>query len=716
MRFKDVEVFGFGKIKDNLRISFAKNINVILAPNDKGKSTLIEFVYAVLYPFGDLKTEIGRKKRLRFKPWSSDIYGGRLDFSLEKGGDYRIEKIISSSPREDKLGVFKSKDGDFSALKILKQDKHLGLLAGEQFLNISRDVFESLSIVRQFDVAAIGESKKILDEVRSMIEIGKSGGGLSSALRKIQDKKSKIGVFEKRGKRTIAGSRQIEYDQVTKDIEILKQQFNKNRQLLIERRALEVKLEGLRVKLDTEVVPHFEELKSRLTSLFTAIKRNYEAIPSMIREMDLKELQNLKKCGDIIKEFKFKLQNIESVFIATQRALKHNILLFWLSLSGFSAFLALSSILGVDQAKYLFLSFASFLLIAAFYFLRFIKKEKGIIVDYGKDRKSLKVEISVKISELDLFENLEEPREIDFYEQLWDGLLSELDVSSIEDLESLWYQSRDYADTLKKSSELDIEIDLKEKASLKLDFSNIDSDILVLKDSMQIKKDLEGEIRNIQINISILDKTIESYLPQDDIAVLSAEHSILENEMRRIAVYREALELASIVLQEAGEELYSEVSPYINDFVNRHFKFLSEDYDFIKVDADLNIYLKPKNHPEFISIEQAGKGIQSSLYLLLRFAIISLFKLNNGEQLPFILDETLNVLDDFDYNHQERLLQLLLDLCYEYDVQMLYLTCQKKGQYLPIRDFFESKNLSLRENVVGDFTILQGGRDESEFS
>ena len=111
MRFKDVEIFGFGKIKDNIRISFAKKINIILAPNDKGKSTLIEFIHAVLYPFGDLKTDVGRKKRARFKPWNSDIYGGRVDISLHKGGNYRIEKIIESSPREDKIGVFEFKNG-----------------------------------------------------------------------------------------------------------------------------------------------------------------------------------------------------------------------------------------------------------------------------------------------------------------------------------------------------------------------------------------------------------------------------------------------------------------------------------------------------------------------------------------------------------------------------------------------------------------------------
>jgi len=716
MRFKDVEIFGFGKIKDNIRISFAKKINIVLAPNDKGKSTLIEFIHAVLYPFGDLKTDVGRKKRARFKPWNSDIYGGRVDISLHKGGNYRIEKIIESSPREDKIGVFEFKNGDFSALKISKQDKYLGPLVGDQFLNISRDVFESLSMVRQFDVAAIGESKKILDEVRSIIEIGRSGGGLSGALKKMQDKRVKIGVFEKRGKRTIAGSKQIEYDQVRKDMDSLKQQFDKNKQLLLERRGLEMKLEELKSDLDVKLMPRIKELKSRLFSLFTAVKNNYEDTPLMVREMSLKDFQSFKRCGDVIRESKIKLKNIDNTVVTAGRTLKNNILLFWLALAGCSIFLILYLILNVEQVRYLFFSSSAFLLIVALYFLKLIRKERNIVLDSKKKREKFKFEISTKVSELGIFENLKEPKEIEFYEQLWSGLLVELDIKNIEELESAWYQSRDYSSVLKSFSGLNIETDVKIKVDSKLEFSAIEPDISVFKNSMQERKDLEDNIRNVQINIDMIDKTIESNLFNEDIAVLAAEESRLEDEIKRIAAYKEALDIASIALQEAGEELYSEVSPYINDFVNKHFSSLSEDYEFIKVDVDLSIYLKPKNYPDFISIEQVGKGIQSSLYLLLRFAIISLFKLNHGEQLPFILDETLNVLDDFDYNHQERLLQLFLDLCYEYDVQMIYLTCQKRGQYLPIKEFFKDRDLFLKEDIVGDFTILQGGKTENEFN
>jgi uncharacterized protein YhaN len=716
MRFKEAEVFGFGKIKDNLRIPFAERINVMLAPNDKGKSTFIEFIYAVLYPFGDLKTDSGRKKRARFKPWNSDIYGGRVDIALHKGGDYRIEKIIEASPREDKLGVFKSENGNFSALKIFKQDKSLGLLVGDQFLNISRDVFESLSMVRQFDVATIGESKKIMDEVRSIIEIGRSGGGLSGALKKIQEKRAKIGLFEKRGKRTIAGSKQIEYDQVKRDIEIFKQQFDKNRQQLLERRGLELKLEELKSRLDNSLMPKIDGLKKKLTLFYSAVKSGYEAIPPMLREMSLKDFQGFKKCGEVIRESKLKLKNLDIIAINREKALKHNIFLFWLSLAGCPVFLTLYLILNTNQARYLFISFALFLSLAALYFLRLVRREKVLVLRSKREREKIKSEISLKVSESGILKNMEEPKEVEFYEELWAGLLTELGVESIEELEELWYQSRDYSDNLKSLAELNITKSSKGSIDLKLELKSLEALIADFKSSVQERKDLESNIKNTQINIDMIDKTIASYMPADDIAVLAAEEAKLEAEIKRISLYKEALDIATLALQEAGSELYSEVSPYINDFVNRHFHSLSDDYDFIKVDTDLSICLKPKNHPELIPIEQAGKGIQSALYLLLRFAIISLFKMNNGEQLPFILDETLNVLDDFDYNHQERVLQLFLDLCYEYDLQMVYLTCQKRGQYLPIKEFFEDKGLALREQTVGDFTILQGGRDENEFN
>ena len=47
MRFKEIEIFGFGKLKNNIRIPFARRVNVILAPNDKGKSTLLEAMFEI---------------------------------------------------------------------------------------------------------------------------------------------------------------------------------------------------------------------------------------------------------------------------------------------------------------------------------------------------------------------------------------------------------------------------------------------------------------------------------------------------------------------------------------------------------------------------------------------------------------------------------------------------------------------------------------------
>jgi hypothetical protein len=175
MRFEEIEIFGFGKLREGLKIPFSRAINLILAPNDKGKSTLQEALFAMLYPFGDSRSEEGRRKRARFRPWRAERYGGSLTFSLDSDERYKIEKLIGATPKEDKVGVFRSSNGGWHSVRLSKQDRYLGLLTGRHFLGIGRDVFEGLSIVRQFDVASLGEKRRILDEIRSIIEMGKSG-------------------------------------------------------------------------------------------------------------------------------------------------------------------------------------------------------------------------------------------------------------------------------------------------------------------------------------------------------------------------------------------------------------------------------------------------------------------------------------------------------------------------------------------------------------
>ena len=230
------------------------------------------------------------------------------------------------------------------------------------------------------------------------------------------------------------------------------------------------------------------------------------------------------------------------------------------------------------------------------------------------------------------------------------------------------------------------------------------------------KNKLEADVKRIKEQIGFLDKTIDAQSLQNDLATLENKKMLIEDELKVLALYRDALDLTSELLKKAQDELYSEVGPYINEFVNKYFKCLSSDYETVEVNSNLEIDLKPVEFPQTINVENVGKGMQTSLYLLLRMAIISLFKVNKNDSLPFILDETFNVLDDFSENRQKKFLELLLGVCKDYNLQAIYFTCQKFGQFIPIKKFLEKHSYLIREEHVEDFTILHGGRDESELS
>jgi len=715
MRFKEIEVFGFGKLKNNIKIPFARRVNVVLAPNDKGKSTLLEAIFAILYPFGDVKSDEGRKKRLRYKPWNADKYGGNISLSLDSGEKYKIEKIIAVSPREDNTGVFKNVNGSWQQVRALKQDKHLGLLTGKHFLKIGRDVFEGLSIVRQFDVANLGESRKILDEIRSIVEVGKSGKGLLSALKKLQDKKAKIGAPDKKGKRTISGSKQIRLEELKLEIKNLTEQLKRSRELLLEKKKLEISLDEKKRLLHQKLIPQVDSLKEELSGFIGSIYGEYDSISGTIKDMRLEELQNLRNYEKLLSQLKIRFENKDESIKKVKSSLRNNFILAVMSVSSFGIFSFLAVVLNIKEAKYIFFIFSLFLLLAAVYFLKVVRADRKFVLKSSRESEEFLKNISQRSKELGILENPEGVKGIEFYEDIWNSLLKELGAEDVNELELIWHKAQKIKQVLNKIK--DLKIDIKEtNSTTSVDIDSLNSKIEIFKNSVFEKEKLDDEVKRIEENIKLFEKQIENYLPQEDLTILHTEELNLEEELEQINIYRQSIELSMDLLKQAGEELYSEVGPYINEFVNKYFRHLSNDYEFIRVKPDLSLDLKPLEYPECVNVEHLGKGMQTSLYLFLRFAIISLFTKSRNDSLPFILDETFNVLDDFSENRQRKFLELLLEVSSDYDIQWIYFTCQKHGQYIPIKQFLQDKGFFIREEFIGDFTILHGGENESEIN
>lgn len=108
MRIKEVHINGFGKLTDR-SYTFDSGLNLVYGPNEAGKSTLHQFIFAMLYGFYKpyMKRKVLDGAYERCLPWqtSADYRGSMV---LENGdGAYRIERVFTKG--KESVRVF---DGD----------------------------------------------------------------------------------------------------------------------------------------------------------------------------------------------------------------------------------------------------------------------------------------------------------------------------------------------------------------------------------------------------------------------------------------------------------------------------------------------------------------------------------------------------------------------------------------------------------------------------
>ncbi len=111
MKILEVSIDRFG-VLSSCQEKFSSSFNCILQDNGTGKTTLANFILAMLFGMEGLrKTDKNLKDRGRYAPWEGGKYGGVLE--IEKDGTvYRIERTFDpSSPSGDLLTVYNKNEG-----------------------------------------------------------------------------------------------------------------------------------------------------------------------------------------------------------------------------------------------------------------------------------------------------------------------------------------------------------------------------------------------------------------------------------------------------------------------------------------------------------------------------------------------------------------------------------------------------------------------------
>ena len=117
MKLLSLHIEHFGRLADFSYV-FEDPLNIILAENGWGKSTLAVFLKVMFYGFdGEMKRNEDGNERLRYRPWGGGVYGGSVTF--QKGDrTYRMLRIFGAKKKEDAFHLFDEETGlpssDFS--------------------------------------------------------------------------------------------------------------------------------------------------------------------------------------------------------------------------------------------------------------------------------------------------------------------------------------------------------------------------------------------------------------------------------------------------------------------------------------------------------------------------------------------------------------------------------------------------------------------------
>lgn len=171
MKFRRLDAT-FGKL-DHSTLTFSEGLNIIEAPNESGKSTMLAFLRAMLYGLPTRERGALADKN-RYAPWSLTPMRGVLELSCRMG-DITLQRDTarSSSPM-----------GRFSAVYTGSGEPVEGLSAsscGEQLLGVPGGVFERSAFIRQNSLV-IDQDAELERRIAALITTGEEGRSCTEAL------------------------------------------------------------------------------------------------------------------------------------------------------------------------------------------------------------------------------------------------------------------------------------------------------------------------------------------------------------------------------------------------------------------------------------------------------------------------------------------------------------------------------------------------------
>lgn len=239
-------------------------------------------------------------------------------------------------------------------------------------------------------------------------------------------------------------------------------------------------------------------------------------------------------------------------------------------------------------------------------------------------------------------------------------ILLQYEIRSLEEYENV-LQYLDEMDTLENSLE-----EIEEKRKKILDGQNTIEDLYDLKRQLSLKVEMfteqvnEEELDKIQRDSEKIRNSHQAlkddiYEIKNRIAKLEFRKDFMKNEFdavqikeevkkakeekEKLLLHKKALEFALEKVSQTGKEFREKYfAPPMVIESNAIFRKITDKYEQLTIDEDLNIKIKLPGEDKYITPDHLPAGVLDQLYLSLRLAIVKTLS-TERENLPLILDE-----------------------------------------------------------------------------
>ena len=165
MRLTRIEVEGFGALQ-GMDLRFGPTMNLVVGPNEAGKSTLQEAIVTGLYGLeaGDRRSAIVERTD-RWRPWEGGGFGLALEFELDDGSRLRVERDLDA----DSVRVLDLSNGA-ELNDRFERDPWGGLQVGRQLLGISRDIYTNTACISRSEVLRLEDAGSIKEAIVALAD------------------------------------------------------------------------------------------------------------------------------------------------------------------------------------------------------------------------------------------------------------------------------------------------------------------------------------------------------------------------------------------------------------------------------------------------------------------------------------------------------------------------------------------------------------------